>query len=155
METGDSRVPGAKLKGVGDGLWVTLDPARPAAVLQQDLTTLFERLQHLAVGSRVVLETGDEKTHAALVEQLGGFLKKRFHVAETGPPQQRRQPSQERIRQRDLDQAWQHYRSDALMMAGRVRSGQKIAARKHLVILGDVNPGGEVVAGGTSLLWVA
>lgn len=38
------------------------------------------------------------------------------------------------------------------MLAGRVRSGQKVTARKHLTIMGDVNPGGEVVAGGDILV---
>jgi septum site-determining protein MinC len=38
------------------------------------------------------------------------------------------------------------------MLTGRVRSGQKVTARRHLVILGDVNPGGEVVAGGDILV---
>jgi septum site-determining protein MinC len=33
-----------------------------------------------------------------------------------------------------------------------VRSGQKIKARKHLVILGDVNPGAEIEAGGDILI---
>ena len=38
------------------------------------------------------------------------------------------------------------------MITGRVRSGQKIEARKHLVLLGDVNPGGQVIAGGDILI---
>jgi septum site-determining protein MinC len=38
------------------------------------------------------------------------------------------------------------------LMAGRVRSGMKITAENHLIILGDVNPGGEVYAGGDILV---
>ena len=34
------------------------------------------------------------------------------------------------------------------MLRGRVRSGQKIESRKHIVIVGDVNPGSEISAGG-------
>ena len=37
---------------------------------------------------------------------------------------------------------------DTLVISGRVRSGQKVEARKHLVILGDLNPGAEAIAGG-------
>jgi septum site-determining protein MinC len=33
-------------------------------------------------------------------------------------------------------------------VTGRVRSGQKVEAGKHLMLLGDVNPGGQVTAGG-------
>lgn len=38
------------------------------------------------------------------------------------------------------------------MIAGRVRSGQTIEAEQHLVILGDLNPGAEAVAGGDILV---
>jgi len=38
------------------------------------------------------------------------------------------------------------------MLAGRVRSGQKVTTPKHLLILGDVNPGAEVAAGGDILV---
>ena len=38
------------------------------------------------------------------------------------------------------------------MLAGRVRSGQKVTAKKHLLIMGDLNPGAEVVAGGDILI---
>jgi hypothetical protein len=33
-------------------------------------------------------------------------------------------------------------------MTGRVRSGQKICAKRHFLLMGDLNPGSEVVAGG-------
>jgi septum site-determining protein MinC len=38
------------------------------------------------------------------------------------------------------------------MLRGRVRSGQKIESRKHIVITGDVNPGSEICAGGDVLV---
>jgi septum site-determining protein MinC len=38
------------------------------------------------------------------------------------------------------------------MITGRVRSGQKIDASKHLIIYGDVNPGAEVIAGGDIII---
>jgi len=34
------------------------------------------------------------------------------------------------------------------MLRSIVRSGQKIESRKHIVIMGDVNPGSEICAGG-------
>ncbi|NJL59972.1 MAG: septum site-determining protein MinC, partial [Desulfobacteraceae bacterium] len=42
--------------------------------------------------------------------------------------------------------------SEALMLSGRVRSGQKINAKHHLILLGDVNPGAELIAGGDILI---
>ena len=45
------------------------------------------------------------------------------------------------------------HRSDSLILSGRVRSGQSVQAKKHLVILGDVNPGCELIAGGDILVF--
>jgi len=44
------------------------------------------------------------------------------------------------------------HRSDTLVLAGRVRSGQSVRAKKHLIIMGDVNPGCELIAGGDILV---
>ena len=38
------------------------------------------------------------------------------------------------------------------MIAGRVRSGQKIETKKHLLVLGDLNPGAELIAGGDIII---
>ncbi|HCF49804.1 MAG TPA: septum site-determining protein MinC [Syntrophomonas sp.] len=40
-----------------------------------------------------------------------------------------------------------HYQ-ETVLLCKNVRSGQKLACRGNIVILGDVNPGAEVVAGG-------
>ncbi len=143
-----------KLKGVGDGLWVTIDPGLSIDLLKNELTTVFERLNHMAVNKKVFLDTETDESHGDLLAELGRFLKGRFDVgAVSAPPDQRsRSREEERTRKRDMDRSWQHHRSHVLMLAGRVRSGQKVTAKKHLTIMGDVNPGAEVVAGGDILV---
>lgn len=42
---------------------------------------------------------------------------------------------------------------DALFIRRTVRSGQAISHHSHVVILGDVNPGAEIVAGGDIIVW--
>lgn len=57
-------------------------------------------------------------------------------------------PDEEAYEQRDprsLD--------DALFIRRTVRSGQAISHHSHVVILGDVNPGAEIVAGGDIIVW--
>jgi septum site-determining protein MinC len=150
--------PPIRIKGVGGSLWVTLDPETPLDILQEGLRQRFEQMKNLAENARVIIDTGSPEAHRGLVTQLGDFLKAAFPVASVAaPPQASPQApptvdSAPRIRQRDMSRAWQHHRSDVLMLTGRVRSGQKVTARKHLLILGDVNPGGEVVAGGDILV---
>lgn len=146
MAENDSPV---KLKGVGDSLWVTIDPALPVHRLQEALVKPFERIKHLAVNSRIILDPGDHEDCDQLIETLGDFLKSRFHVGRVSKPVPKNRPmNPNRVRQQDMGSSWRHYRSDVLMVAGRVRSGQKINARRHLMILGDLNPGAEVTAGG-------
>jgi septum site-determining protein MinC len=42
---------------------------------------------------------------------------------------------------------------DAIFVQKTVRSGFKIATHAHVVVLGDVNPGGEIIAGGSIVVW--
>ncbi|MFP4226544.1 MAG: septum site-determining protein MinC [Desulfobacterales bacterium] len=142
-----------RLKGVGDSLWVTIDPTQPVERLQAALIKPFERLKHLAVNARVIIDSGNSTDSDQLIRDLGEFLKERFQVGQVSkPPEKKKTVNKERIRNQDLGNAWHHYRSEALMIAGRVRSGQKIVAKKHLIIMGDLNPGAEVVAGGDILV---
>jgi septum site-determining protein MinC len=111
-------------------------------------------LNHLAINKKVVLDTETDESHPDLIAELGRFLKGRFSVGHVTVPASNagRSKKEERIRKRDVDRSWQHHRSHVLVLAGRVRSGQKVTARKHLTIMGDVNPGGEIVAGGDILV---
>ena len=147
--------PPVRLKGVGDSLWVSVDPTLPVEQLKTELNKPFERLKHLAINARVIIDTGteDQDSHDRLIADLGSYLKTQFqvgHVTKPTPP--KRSVNRNRIRQQDMGNAWHHYRNDGLIIAGRVRSGQKIQARKHLVILGDLNPGAEVIAGGDIII---
>jgi septum site-determining protein MinC len=151
MNTNDELI--VKLKGVGDSLWVTVDPAQSIERLRQELSKVFSRMQHLAVNARVVIDTGQSEDEDRLVDALGGFLKEEFAVGPVVKPSDKARPeSRSRIRNQDVGNAWHHYQSEALVIAGRVRSGQKIVAKKHLVIMGDLNPGAEAIAGGDILV---
>ncbi len=143
-----NEMPPVKLKGVGDGFWITVDPEAPEKEIKEQLTLLFQRLRHLAINSRITLDLGVTTGCEDLVARLTVFLKETFSVGVVTLPPEKRSVPVERIRQRDLSRGWNHHKSDVLMLQGRVRSGQKIEARKHLVIMGNVNPGAEILAGG-------
>ena len=42
---------------------------------------------------------------------------------------------------------------DATLFQGTLRSGQRIHYPGHVIVLGDVNPGSEVIAGGNVIIW--
>ncbi|QTA92146.1 Septum site-determining protein [Desulfonema magnum] len=137
-----------RIKGMGNSLCITLDPSQPIDYLQKELHRLFKRMKHLAVNAKVILDVGELEGHEELVEKLGKFLKETFAVGSVSRPPVKQLPSEERRRKQDMECSWGRYHSDVLMLTGRVRAGQKVTAKNHLLILGDVNPGAEVLAGG-------
>jgi septum site-determining protein MinC len=137
-----------KLKGVGGGFWVTLDPSLPEELLIAEIDKLFKKLSHLAVNASVIIDMGDARGHEDLFSIIRSRLVEKFGVGRvTTSPRKQSAPTQ-RIRQRDLSRGWNQHRSNVLMLRGRVRSGQKVDTPKHVVIFGDVNPGAEIVSGG-------
>jgi septum site-determining protein MinC len=152
METQIQDKSQVRLKGVKDGFWVTLDPTLPKDFIEEELTRLFNQLQHLALNSRVILDIGDAENHQGLVEDLAIFLKNKYNVGVVSAPQREHDMMEDKPRKLDMSSTWHQHHTDALIIAGRVRSGQKITAKKHLVILGDVNPGSEIIAGGDILI---
>ena len=145
---GTNDMPAVKLKGVGDGFWITIDPQTSEEIIKEQLTLLFQRLRHLAINARVTLDMGGATGCDELVAHLTAFLKETFDVGLVTLPPEKRSVPVERIRQRDLSKGWKHRSSDVLMLRGRVRSGQKIESKKHIVVMGNVNPGAEILAGG-------
>ncbi|OQY53102.1 MAG: septum site-determining protein MinC [Desulfobacteraceae bacterium 4572_89] len=151
-----------KLKGAGKGFWITLDPSHPEETLISEIDKLLRKLKHLAVNADIILDIGKvpenkdpenkDQARKDLFQRIKTHLDKNFDLGNiTASPQKRSIPT-ERIRQRDLSRGWNHHSSDVLMLRGRVRSGQKINAKKHLVITGDVNPGSEIIAGGNVIV---
>ncbi|MGI6434332.1 MAG: septum site-determining protein MinC [Syntrophomonadaceae bacterium] len=57
------------------------------------------------------------------------------------------QEDKDAVEDRPLIDKMPHYQ-ETLLLCKNVRSGQKMACRGNIVILGDVNPGAEIVAGG-------
>lgn len=143
----DNSAP-VKLKGAGGGFWITIDPSQPETVLIDEIDKLIRKLKHLAVNADVTLDVGDAQGHEELIQRIKIHLEKKFDLGKIAASPKKRSIPTERIRQRDLSRGWNHHRSEVLMLRGRVRSGQKINAKKHLIITGDVNPGAEIIAGG-------
>jgi len=137
-----------RIKGVGDSLWVSVDPTKSFDILSEELKTIFQRLGHLTIQAKVVIDMEQDGDYKELLENIRNFLKEKYDVASVIASEKSNQDKIKKAPQKDMDRNWKNKRSDVLMIAGRIRSGQKIKARKHLLVLGDVNPGGEAMAGG-------
>ncbi len=147
-----------KLKGTREGFAVTLDASESYDVIEQQASELFLNLRQLAKGARVSIENGETGVPQDLLLRLGMFLKSRFGVGDVVEKTrvEKSIDCEEEKESREIQEVAQVpggiEMGDVKVMAGRVRSGQKIMAESHLIIMGDVNPGGEVCAGGDILV---
>jgi len=155
-----SEIPSVKLKGVRDGFWVTINPAVPEEEIYKEVSQLFERLKNLAVNAKVVIDIGTSQGYDDLVSKVKLLLKSRFDVGSVTLPHEKnsvnsdfKRPNGEAITQHgELGRGWISDRSDALILTGRIRSGQKIETKSHLIIAGNVNPGAQLTAGGNIIV---
>lgn len=152
MEAKNQEKPAIRLKGIGDSITVVLDPAQPLDFLKEELARIFRPIGRQAADARIVIDTGKDDADGELIRQLGEFLKTNYRVGAVTQPHREQAKARELLRQKEIGGDVYHRRSDVLMMTGRVRSGQKIRVRKHFLLLGDVNPGGEITAGGDILI---
>lgn len=148
MKANDEEKPPVRLKGLGNSLCVTIDPSHPSTQLKTELDKVFKNLRHLAKDARVLLDLGRDTGHGGLIKDLEKFLKKNYGVGSVQEPKKRNLSPDPQKSRPTGPMPWSGQDTDMLLLSGRVRSGQKVSARKHLVILGDVNPGAEVLAGG-------
>lgn len=146
------QTPSVRVKGVGKSLWVTIDPETPFELIQTELSRLFEPLKHMAHATQVVLDTGAGQDNDDRLHQIRNYLKDVFNLNEIITPKEKDRSEKKRLKMKNSRTIISQHHSDTLVMAGRVRSGQKVHAKKHLVILGDINPGCELIAGGDILV---
>lgn len=140
------------MKGVGDSLWVTVVPDTPIDRIQDELATLFEPLKHMAHATRVVLDTGGGKGNETRRLQISTYLKDVYKIKEIAAPPEKGRPAEKPYKMKYPRNVIAQHRADSLVLSGRVRSGQNVSAKKHLIVMGDVNPGCELIAGGDILV---
>ena len=148
MVSSSSRV---KFSGTDYGLLMRLEWETS---FPQLLVEIEEHLQQSRVffnGAQVFLEVGQRPVLQHDMEQLAVILE-RYNVTLQGvisaPPSQTRRAPVVSSPIPVLD-------PNTMLHVERrtVRSGEKIAAEGHVIVIGDVNPGAEVIAGSSIFVW--
>lgn len=132
------------MKGVGDSLWVTAVSDAPMDQIKTELEALFDPLKHMAHATNVVLDVNGPDRY----RQIQAYLNEKYRFKKIAPPIKKELRKENPSKMKPNATNIAHHRSDTLVLSGRIRSGQTVQAKKHLVIMGDVNPGCELVAGG-------
>lgn len=162
----DSTTTPIRIKGVGKSLCVMLNPDDPIDHIKDELSQKFDDIRQLASNSTILIDVGESEKGETFIREIEAFLKAGYGVASVEwLPERRRESPPEPPEEAPYDDlmtmqhltpnpeaAWAEHQSGVLMLAGRVRSGQRINAESHLLILGDVNPGAEVMAGGDIII---
>jgi septum site-determining protein MinC len=173
-----TQVEQVRIKGIREGLLITLGEGGYSDVLRQ-LTAELKQKQAFLQGSRVALAVGDRSLDrsqlAAIQEQLGHYDLALWAVLaeeESTRTAGRELGLATRLpgSATDLDgntlaatesepdaapamRAAEQTNSGGLLLKETLRSGRSIYHEGHVVVIGDVNPGAEIIAGGDVIVW--
>lgn len=153
------------LKGTGEGLLISLGDGEWQALL----TELESRLKDTAAffrGAEVILDPGTRLLTAEMLKAAMAILKEHdieLHAVVSANEDTistaqglglRAQPPRPRPHRRGAKaEVKRPVLSEGILLRGTVRSGQVVQHPGHVVIIGDVNPGGQVIAGGDVIVW--
>jgi septum site-determining protein MinC len=152
-----------RVKGIRQGLLVTLGEGEWSRLLAA-LEAHFSESPAFFRGGRIALDVGDRDLTPAQVEEVRSVVARHrvelWALLSTDPGTQvvargsglviELGPGRERV-------SWSRDSEDsaakAILVHRTLRSGQVLRHPGHIVIIGDVNPGAEVVAGGDIVVW--
>lgn len=153
-----------QIKGIREGLLVTLGEGDWPEV-QDQLLLHIEQQENFFKGGKVALDVGNRVMHAAEMGVLRDRLSDRGinlwailsfstvteQTAQTlGLATRVNNPRPERtIRPMDTTLEGE----GAVLVQRTLRSGFKVSTHGHVVVIGDVNPGAEIIAGGSVVVW--
>lgn len=153
-----------QIKGLRDGLLVSLDDA-PWEAQRAALMTQVDAQPAFFQGARLALDVTSQVLHVNEMVELRDQLSERgiflwAVISESPTTEQTAQllglatriskPRPEEIRQFSVEDLGEE---TALFLNRTLRSGTRIEFAGHVVVLGDVNPGAEIVADGNVIIW--
>lgn len=152
-----------QIKGIREGLLITLGDAP----WEQAYSALIEHLddqKDFLKGARLALDVGNHMLKAAELGQLRNQISEReitlWAVISNSPTTERTaqtlglatrltkpkpEPAVQDTRYQDGD--------PAILVHRTLRSGYSLQNSGHVVILGDVNPGAQIISGGDVIVW--
>jgi septum site-determining protein MinC len=152
-----------QIKGLRDGLLVTLGDGG-WSVLHSSLLSQIDEKPEFFKGAKLALDVGNQELHVSEMTDLRDELSDReiilWAVLSNSPTTENTAQMLglatrlSKVRPDTPIQAKSVSSEDSAMWVKRtVRSGVRLEYEGNVVVLGDVNPGAEVVAGGSIVVW--
>ena len=155
------------IKGTRSGLLLTLEPETSFSDLLSALANRLAEAPAFFHGASLSVDTSRRRLLSSERHQLEDLLSHYYMSVSslehsqtawkqpTAPLQHDEPPLSEIATPKEIQQDVRDPResSDTLFLHRTVRSGQAIHHNSNVVVLGDVNPGAEIVAGGDIIVW--
>ncbi len=157
-----------QIKGIREGLLVSLGDGDWNEVHQALMEQVEKQIEFLR-GGRLVIDVGNQILHAVELGKLRDELSERglslWGVLGSSPTTEQTaqtlglatrlsRPSRSTVDRHSAPAATTLYSGEeAILVRRTLRSGFSIQHPGHVVIIGDVNPGAEVIAGGDVVVW--
>jgi septum site-determining protein MinC len=156
-----------EIKGIREGLLITVGEGDWPEVRDAILAQIDEQIDFLR-GGRLILDVGDHVLRAAELGQLRDAISKdglllwavlsnsvvTEQTAQTlGLATRIKKPAPEQISHHAQPQETTLTGEKAVFVQRTLRSGYSIKNKGHVMVIGDVNPGAEIIAGGNVVVW--
>jgi septum site-determining protein MinC len=150
-----------QIKGIRDGLLMRLGDAEWSVLLPALISHIDER-QAFFSGARLALDVGSQVLHvaelSALRDELSGRGVSLWAVLSESPTTEKTAQNLGLATRLSMSKPAQAApavpaENAAMWIQRTVRSGTRIEYAGNVVVLGDVNPGAEIIAGGSVVVW--
>ncbi len=153
-----------EIKGIKDGILVNLED-RDWLEAKDDLIAQIEARESFFDGARMVLDVGNNVLRAKELGELrdllsdrgvilSSVLSKSIVTQETAQMLGMKIGINRPLREKKLKALETVFSGEPAVMVHRtMRSGFKVAYQGHVVVIGDVNPGAEIIASGHVVVW--
>lgn len=147
------------IKGGRDGLRLHLDEEAEWSALLTALQSQLDNGGAFFSGARLVVDVGERQLNEAQLNEVLSLMQQHGLMPEALAASQR--GSRNAARSAGLTARPSSRRAaadvssepEALMVQRTVRSGQIVRHQGHITLLGDLNPGAELIAGGSVVVW--
>nr|PZN53828.1 MAG: septum site-determining protein MinC [Chloroflexota bacterium] len=163
------------IKGIKDGLLISLNPTEEWNIVTADLAARIDEQMAFFSGARVTVDVGERPVRKDELSSLKALLERRgitlqavssesHTTIEAAIALDLRTSNISTNHARDgVDPEAEgvafivnHQEEDGsygIMIRRTVRSGRRVHSLGHVVVFGDVNPGAEIIAGGDVIVW--
>ncbi|MCS6835265.1 MAG: septum site-determining protein MinC [Anaerolineae bacterium] len=155
------------IKGINDGLLITLSTTEEWQVITTELAARLDEQSGFFAGAKITVDLGERPVPKYELSSLRALLERRglaLLVVQSGSATTLESANALDLRAVALNQPLRNAEGEpsfdpdedgtlGLMIRRTLRSGRRVHSRGHVVIVGDVNPGAEVVASGDIVVW--